>query len=213
MFTGLVTAVGSVVSLSKSAKTARLKLSAPLADVALGDSIAINGVCLTVSSFEGSGFVFDISDATLKHTNLGGLKTGDIVNLEPALRASGKLGGHFVTGHVDAVGKIRKIAREGELIKIEISVPADIMQYFVEKGSVALDGISLTVSDVLPDAFTIVIIPHTQKETTIGHKKQGDGVNIETDIIGKYVYRYLNRGAVAKEDSLMKKLMEEGFAG
>lgn len=210
MFTGLVTGMGKVVSLRKSGKSAELVLKVPLEDVRIGDSISISGTCLTVTKLEGNKLSFDLSDETLSSTTLGGLKAGDSVNIEPSLRADGKLGGHFVTGHVDAVGVIKKKTREGGVLKFEIGAPEGIVSLLVPKGSVALDGISLTVVDVLRDGFTIVIIPHTADMTTIGSKDAGDKINIEADIIGKYVMRLLGRTGKL-EGGLMAKLKEEGF--
>ncbi|MDP2168635.1 MAG: riboflavin synthase [Thermodesulfovibrionales bacterium] len=214
MFTGLVAEMGTVVSLRRKGAAAVLSVSAPLVGVKIGDSISVSGACLTVTSSDSGILHFDLSDETLRSTNLVELKAGGRVNLEPSLRADGRLGGHFVTGHVDAVGSIRKKTKEGGMLKFEISAPPHVMELLVPKGSVALDGISLTVVDVLEDGFTIVIIPHTAVVTTIGSKSPGDGVNIETDIIGKYVYRILGRGeykGVHGGSGLMGKLKEEGF--
>jgi riboflavin synthase len=175
----------------------------------LGDSIAINGTCLTVVEIKGTTLAFDLSDETLKSTDLGELKARDRVNLEPALRLEDRLGGHFVTGHIDGVGRIRTKTLEGEVYKIVIETEPWIAEYLVEKGSVAVDGISLTVVDVLRDGFSLVIIPHTAKLTTIGFKGPGDRVNVEVDILGKYVSKFLKKG---KDANLMQTLKEQGFA-
>ena len=151
---------------------------------------------------------FDVSYETLKSTNLGHLKKGDGVNLEPSLKPASKLGGHFVTGHVDGVGKIRSKTPAGNAVKFEIEAPENVLKYLVEKGSVAIDGISLTVVDVLRDAFSLVIIPHTAKMTTIGFKKLGDTVNLEPDILAKYVARFLQTD---KDSSLLSALKKSGF--
>jgi riboflavin synthase len=151
---------------------------------------------------------FDLSHETLKSTNLGELKRGSSVNLEPSLRPTDPLGGHIVTGHVDGVGRIVSKRQVGENWEIKIKVPEQLARYMVKKGSVAVDGISLTIVDVERDAFKIVIIPHTARVTTIGIKTVGDTVNIETDIIGKYVERFLSR---QQDDTLMEKLKEGGF--
>lgn len=212
MFTGLIVEMGTVVAFRQKGAAAVLSVSAPLIgpSASVGDSVAINGVCLTVTTNEKGVLSFDLSPETLRSSNLGELRAGNRVNLEPALRADARLGGHFVTGHVDAVGKIKKIARSGGTINIEIECPEDIAGQLVPKGSVAVDGISLTVVDVLRRGFTLVIIPHTAQVTTLGFKEVGSTVNIETDIIGKYVFRYL--GMVGNKDSkLMTKLKEEGF--
>ncbi len=211
MFTGLVMETGNVVSLMKKGSGARLSLDA--AEVSrnakLGDSIAINGTCLTVAEIKGRTLAFDLSDETLRSSNLGELKTRDRVNLEPALRPDDRLGGHFVTGHIDGTGVIRSKTREGEVYKIVIKTEPWIAEYLVEKGSVAVDGISLTVVDVMRDGFSLVIIPHTAKLTTIGFKGPGDRVNVEVDILGKYVARFLKR---EKGEDLMQTLMKKGYA-
>jgi riboflavin synthase len=210
LFTGLVVELGEVSSLMKKGNGARLYLDAKSLGqgAKLGDSIAINGTCLTVVEIRGNVLAFDISDETLRSTNLGELKARDSVNLEPALRLDERLGGHFVTGHIDGVGKIRTKALEGEVWKIVIEAEPWIAEYLIEKGSVSVDGISLTVVDVLRDGFSLVIIPHTAKLTTIGFKKPGDRVNIEVDILGKYVLKFLKKG---KDANLMNTLKASGF--
>ena len=211
MFTGLIAELGGAVSLKKQAKGAVLEVRASetASGAAVGDSIAINGACLTVTGIRDAAMSFDLSGETLQSTTLGSLKPGDRVNLESSLRADSKLGGHFVTGHVDAVGKIRAKKKEGETFKIEIEAPPEVMDFLVEKGSVAVDGISLTVVDVLSGFFTVVIIPHTLEVTTIGFKGPGDAVNLEADMLGKYVLRFLERAKGGA--TLMKKLQEGGF--
>ncbi len=211
MFTGLVAELGDIVSLEKRGKGARLFLAAKALsqDAKLGDSIAINGACLTVVEVRGTTLAFDISDETLKSTNLGELRVKDSVNLEPALRLSDRLGGHFVTGHIDGAGRMRSKNLEGEVYKIVIETEPWIAEYLVEKGSVAVDGISLTVVDVLRDGFSLVIIPHTAKLTTLGLKGAGDRVNVEVDILGKYVSKYLKKG---DDSNLMQTLKASGFA-
>ncbi len=204
--------MGEVTSIKKRSGGAILSLKAgKLApDAKPGDSIAVNGVCLTVVNKDKAALSFDLSDETLRSTNLGSLKTGDKINLEPSLRPDSKIGGHFVTGHVDAAGRIRSRTNIGDMMKIEIEAPPAAVNFLVEKGSVAVDGISLTVVDVLKDGFTIVIIPHTAKLTTIGHKEAGDTVNIEADILGKYVAKFMGK-AKEKESGFIKTLMEGGY--
>ena len=211
MFTGLVVEMGAVVSLVKKGNGARLFLDAQTLsrDAKLGDSIAINGTCLTVVQIKGNSLAFDLSDETLRSSNLGDLRVRDRVNLEPALRLDDRLGGHFVTGHIDSTGRIRSKTLEGDVYKIVIETEPWIAEYLVDKGSVAVDGISLTVVEVLRDGFSLVIIPHTAELTTIGYKGPGDKVNIEVDILGKYVSHYLKKG---KDANLMKMLIEKGFA-
>ncbi len=210
MFTGLVTERGEIVSVSRRGEAARLVLHAPAlsAEAKLGDSIAINGTCLTAVTIDGSRLGFDLSHETLASSNLGELKAGDRVNLEPALRLDTRLGGHFVTGHIDGVGTIRRKERLGDVWRIEIATGPQICSQLVEKGSVAVDGISLTVVDVMRDGFTLVIIPHTADVTTIGFKKAGDRVNVEVDILGKYVAKFLGR---SKDTNLMQTLADNGF--
>ncbi len=210
MFTGLVRELGRVVSLKRTPEGAQLKIEAPTVseEASVGDSISVNGVCLTVTEVSGKVLSFDLSHETLRSTNLGQLQTDSPVNLEPSLRPTDPLGGHIVTGHVDGLGRITARRQVGQNLEIEIKVPEELARYMVRKGSVAVDGISLTVVDIQRDLFKVVIIPHTARVTTIGYKSVGDTVNIETDIIGKYVERFLSR---RQEDTLMKKLKEGGF--
>jgi riboflavin synthase len=212
LFTGLIRELGKISSIEKRSGGVILSLKSNevASSVKRGDSISVNGVCLTVVSIKDNVLFFDLSEETLRSTNLGSLKTGDIVNLEPSLSFDSKIGGHFVTGHVDATGEIRSKVNIGDMMKIEIEVPTIVMNFLVEKGSVAVDGISLTVVDILKNSFTVVIIPHTAKLTTIGFKGPGDTVNIETDILGKYVVRFLNMKG-DRDLRFMKTLMEEGF--
>jgi len=216
MFTGLVVEMWEIDSLRPSGTGMTLVLKGgPAADGAeVGDSIAVNGVCLTVTSMDKGRLSFDASAETLGSTGLGKLRPGGRVNIEPSLRADGKLGGHFVTGHVDAVGRISRIDKDGETWRVEISASQDLLKYLVDKGSVAVDGVSLTVVKVFEEHFSLVIIPHTAMITTIGGKKAGDEVNLEADIIGKYVFRFLNRGSDAqKQDGgrLTDALKKSGF--
>ena len=212
MFTGLIIEMGEITSVKMRSGGAVLSLKAQEAasSAKLGDSIAANGVCLTVIEKNADMLFFDLSDETLRSTNLGRLKRGDRVNLEASLSPDTKIGGHFVTGHVDAVGTMRSKVTIGDMLKVEIGAPAKVMNFIVEKGSVAVDGISLTVVDVLNDGFTVVIIPHTAKLTTIGFKSTGDTVNIEADILGKYVAKFLNKDR-GKDSGLMNTLMSEGY--
>lgn len=212
MFTGLIIEMGEITSVKKRSGGAILSLkSNEVASTAnLGDSISVNGVCLTAVNKNKNELSFDLSEETLRSTNLGSLKKGDNINLEPSLRPDSKIGGHFVTGHVDTVGAILSKFTIGDMLKFEIEAPANIVHFLVEKGSVAVDGISLTVVDILKDRFTLVIIPHTAKLTTLGFKGSGDTVNIEVDILGKYVARFLNR-ELDKDSRFMKTLMDKGY--
>ncbi len=210
MFTGIIIETGLVDSISRSSGITRLSLKTRTLhmEAERGDSIAVNGVCLTVVDMTKDILSFELSGETLKTTNLGEVKKGETVNLEPALRADGKLGGHFVTGHVDASGKIRSKKSVGDTIEIDIEAPPLVIEYLIDKGSVAVDGISLTVVKVFNDFFRLVIIPHTEKVTNIGHKRAGSTVNLETDILGKYIKKFLHG---THDSSLMTKLAEGGF--
>lgn len=212
MFTGLILEMGEITSVKRRSGGAVLSLRADesASSAKPGDSISVNGVCLTVISRNNNMLSFDLSDETLQSTNLGSLKTGSKINLEPSLRPDSKIGGHFVTGHVDAVGSIRSKVNTGDMLKVGIEAPEKVARYLVEKGSVAVDGISLTVVDALKDGFTIVIIPHTAKLTTIGFKGVGDTVNLESDILGKYVAKFLNKEG-SKDAGFVKTLMKSGF--
>ncbi|HSW62986.1 MAG TPA: riboflavin synthase [Dissulfurispiraceae bacterium] len=222
MFTGLIIEAGTVHALELRGPSASLavRCAKALKDAELGDSIAVNGVCLTVTAIRSDVLTFDVSYETLKSTNLGALKRGEYVNLEPSLRLNSKLGGHLVSGHVEAVGSIRSITPMGNAVKFEVVAPASLLQYLIPKGSVAVDGISLTVVDVLDDAFTLVIIPHTGDITTIRNKKPGDNVNLESDLIAKYVAKFALQGKgkeqhdPGKNDaSLLDALKRSGFVG
>ncbi len=203
--------MGQVVSLIKKENSARLSLYAKTLapGTALGDSISVNGTCLTVVEIKGSVLSFDLSGETLRSTDIGRLRIKDNVNLEPALRLDAKLGGHFVTGHIDGVGKIQSKTLTGDVFNIVIGTEGRLADFLVEKGSVAVDGISLTVVEVFKDRFSVVIIPHTANLTTIGVKVPGDEVNIEVDILGKYVSKFLSKG---RDQGFMETLLREGFA-
>jgi riboflavin synthase len=212
VFTGLILEMGEITSVKKRHGGAVLSLRANeiAASAKIGDSIAINGVCLTVVGKDRNELSFDLSDETLRATNLEQLRTGHRLNLESSLTPDAKIGGHFVTGHVDGTGKIRSKTTLGDMLKFEIEAEPGILLYLVKKGSVAVDGISLTVVDILKDGFTLIIIPHTAKLTTLGCKGAGDTVNIEVDILGKYVAKFLRREE-NKDSRLMKTLIDEGY--
>ncbi|MBI4848720.1 MAG: riboflavin synthase [Nitrospirae bacterium] len=210
MFTGLVETMGTISSVEKTGNGIRLSLK-PSADfeVQLGDSVSVNGVCLTVTK-SGKDSSFDVSPETLKSTNLGELKISDKVNLERALRLSDRLGGHIVTGHVDGVGTIKGRKTSGEYTFYTFEAPAEVLRYIVKKGSITVDGISLTVVELNDRSFSVAIIPHTLKVTNLGEKGIGGIVNLEADIIGKYVEKFLGRKD--NDNALMDLLKEEGFA-
>lgn len=218
MFTGIVEEMGKIKKIYRGSDSARLTIEGEkvLADVKLGDSIAVNGICLTVVVFNDRYFEVDVMAETLRKTNLAELKPGDRINLERALRVGDRLGGHIVSGHIDGVGVISGQRREDIAVLTEIKAPAEVMKYVVRKGSVAIDGISLTVADCTDEAFQVSLIPHTAMLTTLGYKKQGDRVNLESDIIGKYVERLLgftaNTGPPGKSPGLnLDFLAQNGF--
>lgn len=197
MFTGIVEDIGRVSGIKRKQKESVFTFEVvkiDMAEVELGESIAVNGTCLTVTSMGKNKFTVDASHETLSKTNLGELKKGDRVNLERSLRAGGKLGGHIVNGHVDGVGKVKSIKKLGDSHIFRFSVPKALAKYIVEKGSVAVDGVSLTVNEVKSSEFTVNIIPFTLVETIFGDLKKGDTVNIECDIIGKYVEKFVTLG-------------------
>jgi riboflavin synthase len=193
MFSGIVAEVGTVKAFEPNGTAASLTIEASPAfsDVAMGESIAVNGVCLTVVDHRGSTFALDVSPETLRATNLGELRPGDGVNLERSLCLSDRIGGHLVSGHVDGVGRIVGKRPEANALHYEVRVPESLMRYIVPKGSIAVDGISLTVVACRAEGFQVTIIPHTAAITTIGRKALGATVNLECDMIGKYVERAL----------------------
>jgi riboflavin synthase len=191
MFTGIVEAVAKVKELKKRENLFTLAIEKPkiFNDVKIGDSIANDGVCLTVTAIKAGCFYFDLMKETLDATTLKYLAPGKKVNLERAMKADARMGGHFVTGHVDAVGRIKDIRTLPNYVEYRITLAKDLMRYVVPKGSVAIDGISLTVGEVKKDWFAVYFIPHTLEVTTIGSKKKGDEVNIETDLLAKYILK------------------------
>ncbi|MBI5563195.1 MAG: riboflavin synthase [Deltaproteobacteria bacterium] len=196
MFTGIIEAVGAVKSIEKRGASGRIKIEAglDLSGTAIGESIAVSGACLTVVAVAGGSFTADMSAETLRATTLGALAAGSLVNVERALTLSKPLGGHLVTGHVDGVGAIRGVNPNGGYLDVEIGCPPELMAQLVKKGSVAVDGISLTVAGLKEDHFVAAVIPHTLANTTLRAAGLGAAVNIETDIIGKYVERFLSKG-------------------
>ena len=193
MFTGLIQTVGDVSRAERRSDHLRIGIR-PRRELerAIGDSIAVNGVCLTVTETGAGAFDVLAGAETLRRTTLGELRAGLAVNLEPALRASDRLGGHFVQGHVDGVGSVAARRDRGANLEIDIRAPAGLARYMVEKGSVAVDGISLTINQVAGDTFSVALIPHTVAETTLGDRRPGDRVNLEVDLIAKYVERLMS---------------------
>ncbi len=214
MFTGIVEELGTVLALKQGSNSSQISINAHkvLEDVKLGDSIAINGVCLTVTSFGRDYFSADIMAETLAKTNLRELGNGHRVNLERAARLGDRMGGHLVQGHVDGVGTIVEEQVVDIARVLRFRAPEEILKYIVAKGSIAIDGISLTVVDVYPDSFTVSIIPHTAALTTLGFKKPGATVNLEADIIGRYVERLLKwKGGQNSSKLSSDFLAEHGF--
>ena len=201
MFTGIIEEVGVVDSIQKGVNSARLTIQAAaiLDDVQLGDSIAVNGVCLTVTALTASTFSADVMHETLNRSSLGRLHGGSKVNLERAMAANGRFGGHMVSGHIDGTGVINRIQRDGNAVWYTIQTDASILRYIIEKGSVAIDGISLTVAKVIDEEFSVSVIPHTAANTTLSSRRSGDLVNLENDCIGKYVEKLLHYRAAPTE--------------
>lgn len=193
MFTGLIQATGTVRRLDRQGEAARLQIASELAgaDLQLGESIAVNGVCLTLISWDDNSFVADVSPETLRCSTLGDLRPNMSVNLERALRLCDRLGGHLVSGHIDCVARIRRRYQDQNAVRFEFSLSQEALRYVVEKGSVAIDGISLTVNSVDEDGFGVAVIPHSLAKTTLQQRKEGGLVNIETDLLGRYVERLL----------------------
>lgn len=211
MFTGLVEGMATVSALEKSGGGIRLSIKpGSEMEVRLGDSICVNGVCLTVIK-QNRAITFEVSPETMKSTNLGELNINDTVNLERALRLTDRLGGHIVTGHVDGVGTIIDKRPAGEYTFYTFKAPSEILRYTVQKGSVTVDGISLTVTELDAKSFSVAIIPHTLTATTLGRKGIGDRVNLEADIIGKYIEKLMNKNDTDKK--LKELLSEGGFTG
>ncbi len=217
MFTGIIEEVGTICSVTKGSQSAVLTIEASqvLEGTKIGDSIAVNGVCLTVTTMTTQKFTADVMAETLRRSSLGSLKRGSQVNLERAMAADGRFGGHIVSGHIDGTGEIASLTREDNAVWVRISTPQPLLKYIVEKGSIAIDGISLTVADVTDTDFSVSIIPHTGAETTLLTRKKGDIVNLENDMIGKYVDKLLSFGnkTESKEESriTMDFLAKNGF--
>ncbi len=216
MFTGIIEEIGKIINISKGTNSAEITIVAEkvLKDVKLGDSIAVNGVCLTVTNFMQNKFTVDVMPETIRKSNLRSLKKGSSVNLERALALGERLGGHIVSGHIDGVGKVVSIKDEDIATWINIEADDDILKYVVLKGSVTLDGISLTVASLNEKSFSVSLIPHTKGETTLPEKKLGEEINIECDLIGKYVERlvFYRKKDEKKESRITEDMLREaGF--
>lgn len=217
MFTGIVEEIGTIKHVISGGQSGEIGIEAStvLENTKIGDSIAVNGVCLTVTSLESHSFTADVMPETLRRTNLGSLGIGDKVDLERAMAADGRFGGHIVSGHIDGTGKITGMRHEGNAVWVTIEASSEILGLIVEKGSIAIDGISLTVAKLGNRDFQVSIIPHTGSETILLKKKPGDIVNLENDIVGKYVERLLgirNKTENSRESKItMEFLAENGF--
>ena len=217
MFTGIIEEIGTVTSVARGAKSSRVTISGNIifSDLKLGDSVSTNGVCLTVTTLGDKTFSADIMHETLKSTALAGLASGTKVNLERAMLANGRFGGHIVSGHIDGVGKVRSIKKDDNAVIYTIATGSEIVKYIVKKGSIAIDGISLTVTYVDEDSFSVSIIPHTLGETILGDKKNGDLVNLEVDMLAKYVEKLLTTGIDTRAETqsgiTTEFLLKNGF--
>lgn len=211
MFTGIIEEIGKVVAFKKSSHGADLVISAKtvLEDIELGESIAVNGVCETVVKFDNTTFEVNISDETLRVSNLSDLKQGDFVNLERALKLSDRLSGHVVLGHVDLTTRFVKKEKLGEFYNMEFAVMPEFRKYIVKKGSITINGISLTIADINPESFVVAVIPHTFENTNLKELKNNDIVNIETDILAKYIENFVV--GKEKKEITMNFLEENGF--
>lgn len=218
MFTGIVEEIGTVKNIIKGSRSIKLAIAAQkvLENTNLGDSIAVNGVCLTVTALGKNGFTADVMPESMSKTNMGKLKPGDRVNLERALTLASRLGGHIVSGHIDGVGEIIDMEKDDNAVRVTLTASPKVMKYIVSEGSVALDGVSLTVAHLGESDFTVSLIPHTAQVTTLLDKKVGDKLNVENDVVGKYVERLLDFSA--KNETKEKKpslslsfLRENGF--
>lgn len=214
MFTGLIEEVGKVLDIvvKNDIWTITIECEKIVNNISIGDSVAVNGVCLTVKEFNSNSFKVDVMAETIRKTNIEFLKIDSKVNLERALRVGDRLGGHMVSGHIDGIGVIEGFEKEGDAIQVSVSATGGILKYVVYKGSVAIDGISLTVNYVDDEIFKVSIIPHTKEVTTLTKKKVKDLVNIECDVVGKYIEKFLKYKDVEDESSIdMKLLKENGF--
>ncbi len=218
MFTGIIEEIGSVASSNLTGGSGELRVEATLIleESKLGDSIAINGVCLTITRIAGQEITFDVSTETLRRSNLGSLKRGDQVNLERALAADGRFGGHMVSGHIDGTGTLNDRRQEGNATIFTFNMPATIARYLIEKGSIAIDGISLTITALSKDNFSVAVIPHSLQQTTLGKKEVGEKVNLENDLVAKYIEKLLqpkNSSSDKQASTLnLDLLRKHGFA-
>ena len=213
MFTGIIEEIGKVKAIVRHANSIKLTIAVKkiLDDIHIGDSICTNGVCLTVTTFDGSSYTADVMPETMNRTNFKELRINDLVNCERAMPANGRFGGHIVSGHIDGIGEISKMTRDDKAVRIRIETRPEILRYIVEKGSITIDGISLTVTDVTSFDFGVSIIQHTQDKTTLTKKKIGDTVNLENDIVGKYIEKFVGNITSQHDEKLLNLLKDNNF--
>ncbi len=213
MFTGIIEEIGKVKAIVRHANSIKLTIAVKkiLEDMHVGDSICTNGVCLTVTTFDDGSYTADVMPETMNRTNFKDLRINDLVNCERAMPANGRFGGHIVSGHIDGTGVISKMSRDDKAIRIKIETRPEILKYIVEKGSITIDGISLTVTEVSNWDFGVSIIEHTQDATTLTKKKVGETVNLENDIVGKYIEKFVGSFSAKKDENLLNLLNDNNF--
>ena len=213
MFTGIIEEIGKLKAIVRHANSIKLTIAVKkiLEDMHIGDSICTNGVCLTVTTFDDGSYTADVMPETMNRTNFKDLRINDLVNCERAMPANGRFGGHIVSGHIDGTGVISKMSRDDKAIRIKIETRPEILKYIVEKGSITIDGISLTVTEVSNWDFGVSIIEHTQDATTLTKKKVGETVNLENDIVGKYIEKFVGSFSAKKDENLLNLLNDNNF--
>lgn len=213
MFTGIIEEIGKVKAIVRHTNSIKLTIAVKkiLEDMHVGDSICTNGVCLTVTTFDDGSYTADVMPETMNRTNFKDLRINDLVNCERAMPANGRFGGHIVSGHIDGTGVISKMSRDDKAIRIKIETRPEILNYIVEKGSITIDGISLTVTEVSNWDFGVSIIEHTQDATTLTKKKVGETVNLENDIVGKYIEKFVGSFSAKKDENLLNLLNDNNF--
>ena len=213
MFTGIIEEIGKVKAIVRHANSIKLTIAVKkiLEDIHIGDSICTNGVCLTVTTFDDSSYTADVMPETMNRTDFKDLRINDLVNCERAMPANGRFGGHIVSGHIDGIGEISKMTKDDKAVRIRIETRPDILRFIVEKGSITIDGISLTVTDVTSFDFGVSIIQHTQDATTLTKKKIGDTVNLENDIVGKYIEKFVGNITFQHDKKLLNLLKDNNY--
>jgi riboflavin synthase len=213
MFTGIIEEIGKVKAIVRHANSIKLTIAVKkiLDDMHVGDSICTNGVCLTVTTFDEGSYIADVMPETMNRTNFKELRINDLVNCERAMPANGRFGGHIVSGHIDGTGVIAKMSSDDKAIRIKIETRPEVLKYIVEKGSITIDGISLTVTEVSDWDFGVSIIEHTQDATTLTKKKVGDTVNLENDIVGKYIEKFVGSFSAKRDENLLNLLNDNNF--